>query len=138
MRDLWKADLKLAGWQAGPIPIIASPPEKTWIWSDLHFADRSALEAFDRPFADVLRMNNHLLREWRSRVRAGDTIICLGDVGHPDACRDRRLMLDIRSCPGERFLVLGNHDRDRDALREAGFTAQCTAGCCARPTRRWP
>ena len=55
LRDLWKADLRIAGWQTGPIPIITSPPERTWVWSDLHFADRSALEAFDRPFADVLR-----------------------------------------------------------------------------------
>ena len=40
-------------------------------------------------------------------------------------------MLDIRACPGDRFLVLGNHDRDREALREAGFTAQYTAALCA-------
>ena len=131
LRDLWEADLELAGWEAGPIPIVTSPPEKTWIWSDLHFADPSVLEAFGRPFADVARMNNHLVREWRYRVRAGDTIICLGDVGHPDAWRDRRLMLDIRNCPGERFLVLGNHDQDREALREAGFTTQCTLALCA-------
>ena len=39
-----------------------------------------------------------------------DTIICLGDVAHPDAWRDRRLVLDIRDCPGKRVLVLGNHD----------------------------
>ena len=83
LRDLWEADIERAGSEAGPNPIITSPPETTWIWSDLHFGDRSALEAFDRPFADVLRMNNHLLLEWRSRVRAGKTIICLGDVAHP-------------------------------------------------------
>ena len=52
LRDLWEADIELAGSEAGPIPIITSPPETTWIWSDLHFEDRSALEAFDRPFAD--------------------------------------------------------------------------------------
>ena len=55
LRDLWEADIELAGSEAGPIPIITSPPETTWIWSDLHFEDRSALEAFDRPFADSHR-----------------------------------------------------------------------------------
>ena len=57
------------------------PAGETWIWSDLHFADRSVVEACDRPFADVDRKNHHLIREWRWRVRADDTIFCLGDVG---------------------------------------------------------
>ena len=29
------------------------------------YGDRSPLEAFDRPFADVAAMNAHLLRTWR-------------------------------------------------------------------------
>ena len=85
VRDLWEIDLELAGSDQGPIPIISSPPEKTWVWSDLHFGDRSALYAFQRPFGNVDQMNRHLLREWRHRVRSDDTIICLGDVAHPDA-----------------------------------------------------
>ena len=94
VRDLLEVNLELAGKQ-GPIPIITSPPEKTWIWNDLNLADRSVLFAFGRPFGDVDRMNRHLLRQWRSRVRSDDTIICLGDVAHPDAWGDRRLVLDI-------------------------------------------
>ena len=76
-------------------------------------------------------MNRHLLREWRRRVRSDDTIICLGDVAHPDAWRDRRLVLDIRDCPGNRVLMLGNHDLNRAALREAGSTTQCSLALCA-------
>ena len=140
LRDRWRYAIEVAhyngeptpaGWEKGPIPIIRSRPERTWLWSDLHFSDRAALEAFGRPFRDVGRMNEHLVKEWQRCVRPGDTIICLGDVGHPNAWRDRRLVLDIRSCPGTRFLVLGNHDGDRDALREAGFTTQCTLALCA-------
>ena len=106
VRDLLEFDLELAGSHQGPIPIITSPPEKTWIWSDLHLADRSVLFAFDRPFHDVDRMNRDLLRQWRSRARSDNRIICLGDVAHPDAWDDRRLMLDCalhrssgRGCP---------------------------------------
>ena len=124
--DLWEADLEMDGSEEGPVHIITSLPEKTWIWSDLHFADRGVVEAFNRPFRNVDRMNRHLVREWRRRVQADDTIICLGDVGHPDAWRDRRLMLDIMDCPGERVLVLGSHDWDREALRKVGFTTQCS------------
>ena len=117
--------------QEAPIPIISSPPERTWIWSDLHLADRSVLAAWNRPFRNADEMNHHLLREWSRRVHADDTIICLGDVAHPDAWRDRRLVLDVRNCPGERVLVLGNHDHDTEGLRNAGFGTMCIAALYA-------
>ena len=122
MGDLCKADLALESpaktqtseetrlatlMQEAAIPIITSPPERTWIWSDLHLADRSVLTAWNRPLRNIEEMNHHLLREWSRRVHADDTIICLGDVAHPDAWRNRRLVLDVRNCRGERILVLG-------------------------------
>ncbi len=64
-------------------------------------------------------------------VNAGDTVICLGDVAHPDAWRDDRLVLDLAESPGERLLVLGNHDRDVPALRRAGFHKTCRTALCA-------
>ena len=70
------------------VPIVASAPERTWIWSDLHLSDPSVLLGWGRPFRSVEEMNRHLLRNWRRRVGADDTIICLGDVGHPDAWWD--------------------------------------------------
>ena len=50
--------------------------------------------------------------ETRDAAGADDTVICLGDVAHPDAWRDDRLVLDVAECPGELLLVLGNHDVD--------------------------
>ena len=61
-------------------------------------------------------MNRHLLRNWRRRVGAGDTVICLGDVAHPDAWRDDRLVLDLAECPGER----GNAYRYERGARRNG------------------
>lgn len=136
VRDLWEVELELeisdptgasqvdrlaAEMRKESIPIISSPPETTWIWSDLHLADPSMLSAWNRPFRDVDEMNRHLLREWSRRVRPDETIICLGDVAHPDAWRNRRLVLDVRNCPGKRVLVLGNHDTDTAGLQDAGF-----------------
>ena len=40
-------------------------------------------------------------------------------------------MLDIRDCPGKRVLVLGNHDLNREDLREAGFSTRCSLALCA-------
>ena len=71
-----------------------------------------SLAAWSRPFRNTDEMNHHLLREWSRQVRTGDTIICLGDVAHPDAWRNRGTVLDLRNCPGKRLLVVGNHDVD--------------------------
>ena len=113
------------------VPIVASAPERTWIWSDLHLSDPWVLLGWGRPFRSIEEMNRHLLRNWRRRVGADDTIICLGDVGHPDAWRDDGLVLDMAECPGERLLVLGNHDRDVAGLRRAGFHKTCRTALCA-------
>ena len=91
----------------------------------------SVLLGWGRPFRSVEEMNRHLLRSWRRRVGAEDTVICLGDVAHPDAWRDDRLVFDVAESPGERLLVLGNHDRDVPALRRAGFHKTCRTALCA-------
>ena len=96
--------------------LIEKAPKRTWIWSALHLADRSILLIWNRPFRSIEEMNRHLLARWSERVGAGDTINCVGDVGHPDAWRDRRLVVDVRDCPGRRLLVLGNHDGDIERL----------------------
>ena len=100
LRDLWESDLARAGWDGRdadewdqvPIPIIRSAPETTWIWSDLHLGDPSVISVFGRPFIEVGAMNAFLLGEWRDRVQAGHTIICLGDVLHEDVWRNESLM----------------------------------------------
>ena len=130
LRTWWANDLDHLTWNDGPIEIIGADPDRTWIWSDLHLSDRGALEAFDRPFRNIHAMNRELLANWRRSVRPSDTIICLGDVAHPDALADRRLMLDLRELGGERILILGNHDLDRTALAGAGFAAQHQLALC--------
>ena len=89
------------------------------------------LLGWGRPFGSVEERNRHVLGNWRRRVGAGDTVICLGDVADPDAWRDDCLVLDLAGCPGERLLVLGNHDRDVPALRRAGFHKTCRTTLCA-------
>ena len=119
--------------QGAAIPIMETPPERTWIWSDLHLADRSILLVWNRPFWSIEEMNRHLLTRWSEPVGAGDTIICLGDVGHPDAWRDRRLVVSTyATVPASGCSILGNHDVDHtEALQQAGFAELCTAALCA-------
>ena len=121
----WERELALAGSRETRVPTIARPIGRTWIWSDLHLGDRGPLEAFDRPFADVPAMNRHLLAKWRQRVQPGDTINLPGRRRPPR--RVARPAAGARSAgvgPGERVLILGNHDTDLRALAEAGFATQ--------------
>ena len=130
LRTLWSDDLARTGWAGGPIAALEPDPDRTWVWSDLHLSDRGVLEAFDRPFGTVEAMNRRLLTNWRRQVRRSDTIICLGDVAHPNTFEDRRLMLDLNECPGERIVILGNHDLDRAALADASFSTQYDLALC--------
>ena len=41
------------------------------------------------------------------------------------------MVVDMAECPGERLLVLGNHDRDVAGLRRAGFHKTCRTAVCA-------
>ena len=40
-------------------------------------------------------------------------------------------MLDLGNCPGERVLVLGNHDHDTEGLHNAGFETMHVAAMYA-------
>ena len=129
--------LETYGWNPGSLQRISSPPEKSWIWSDLHLSNWIALQRFRSPFRrhDVVslkEMNDFLLKQWRDHVAANETIIFLGDVvSHRDTLADEALVEEIRSCPGQRVLVIGNHDLDNlEALRNAGFEKQYWGAVC--------
>ena len=113
---------------AASVPVVRTDPERTWLRSDPHLGDRVALGASRRPFRDVAHMDRELLARWRAAVPAGGILLWLGDVAHPDAWQDPRFERDLRACPGERLLVLGNHDLELHAeLAAAGFERQYAA-----------
>ena len=66
------------------IPVLEVDPERTWVWSDLHLDDDSVILTGQRPYRSRAAMNRALLAAWRATVKGQDTIICLGDVAHPD------------------------------------------------------
>ena len=114
------------------VPVINTPPQHTWIWSDLHLGDSHAAAIWNRPFLSVKRMNAYLLGKWERVVKPEDTIICLGDVAVTAVWRNGTVIDRLRRCPGERWLVLGNHDAHHTReLREAGFDAVCAAAVYA-------
>ena len=99
-----------------PIPVLQLDPAWTWLWSDLHLGDPAVLAG--RPFESVAEMTGTLLDNWRRCIGLGDTIVCLGDVGHADAWADPELEAALAACPGQRLLVIGRQPR-RQLLRGA-------------------
>ena len=124
VRDLWEAELELESpattqtseetrletlMQNAPIPIINSPPERTWIWSDLHLGDMASITAFDRSFRTPQEMDQAMMDAWYELVDVDDTIICLGDVSVDGSILAHHQEW-WREAPGATWLVLGNHD----------------------------
>ena len=85
------------------VPIVASAPERTWLWSDLHLSDASVLPGWGRPFRSVEEKNRHLLRNWRRRVVADEYRVYSDDgTTSPAGCASRHRLRRPRegSCAG--------------------------------------
>ena len=95
---------------AGP-GLCEAPDATTWIWSDLHLGHKVSLGVFFRPFGTVRWADRAMMDAWYELVGAGDTIICLGDVG-VDGSVQAHHQEWWQEAPGAKWLVLGNHDVD--------------------------
>jgi calcineurin-like phosphoesterase family protein len=83
--------------------------QNDWIFTDPHFNHHRLVEWGDRPegFESLIDAN------WKRRVGTDDTVYCLGDVcfkGQAEAHAQY-----IQSNPGYKVLILGNHDKQKEA-----------------------
>lgn len=74
--------------------------------ADTHFNHKNIIRFCNRPFQDVIEMNEVLIERWNKTVRNEDTIYHLGDVGfgYINHILDR--------LNGNKILILGSHDKD--------------------------
>ncbi|MDT8357010.1 MAG: metallophosphoesterase family protein [Methanomicrobiaceae archaeon] len=80
--------------------------ERIYLISDLHL-DHSAIIGYcRRPFSDVERMNETLIRNWNGIVRREDTVFHLGDFAFGRNPRNFKGRLQ-----GRKRFIRGNHDR---------------------------
>lgn len=86
---------------------------KKFYISDTHFSHKNIIQSCKRPFADIDEMDEHMIAEWNSVVAQHDILYHLGDFafGLNDSDRVRNIFSRLH---GRKFLVLGNHDVDRD------------------------
>ncbi|WP_026485700.1 metallophosphoesterase [Caldanaerobius polysaccharolyticus] len=91
-----------------------------WFISDLHFGHGDIIKYEDRPFKDVLEMDEALVDNWNSVVSKEDEVFVLGDFSFYDEEKTAEI---VHKLNGYKFLIMGNHDlsRGRDWFLEVGF-----------------
>jgi calcineurin-like phosphoesterase family protein len=78
-----------------------------WFTSDTHFGHANIIQYTGRPFEDVTKMNDALIKNWNDRVAPDDEVWHLGDFAFMKLTELRVL---LRRLNGRVNVVLGNHD----------------------------
>lgn len=90
-----------------------------WLISDTHFGHRNIVQYQQRPATHDVIMLSH----WIDRVGEKDHILHLGDVALGQNGNRKKWIKVLSRLPGKKFLILGNHDKERKSVYEAaGFT----------------
>lgn len=90
----------------------------TWIISDTHFRHKNIIKYANRP----MNHDNLMMKNWKELVKPTDPILHLGDV-HVWYGPDKEVAAAaVASLPGDKFLILGNHDEDAVWHIKHGFS----------------
>lgn len=84
-------------------------PKQLWFTSDTHFFHKRIL-TFDIPtrqYSSVEEMNEDLIRRWNEKVKAGDTVVVVGDFSFGSV--DNTVAV-LKMLNGQKLLAEGNHD----------------------------
>jgi calcineurin-like phosphoesterase family protein len=79
--------------------------------ADTHFGHEAILGLCNRPFNSIREMDDYLVDAWNSVVRSTDFVYHLGDFSFGSYAHARQIFHRLN---GNKFLILGNHDVDRD------------------------
>ena len=96
-------------------------PRDVWVWSDIHFGHKNIIKytAPFRPFDSWEQMNDALIANYKAVVKPDDIVIFGGDIGFMSV---NAINAILRSLPGYKIQIVGNHDMDRSGtLMELDF-----------------
>lgn len=105
--------------------------------SDTHFDHGNIIKYVNRPFRSVAEMNQTMFKNWARTVGWEDEVYHLGDVA---LGRGRDSVASavsvLKTLPGRKYLVPGNHDKHLDILEEAFEILPCIAEIGVQPFRK--
>lgn len=82
--------------------------------SDLHIGHKNILRFDNRPFWSVDDQNEEIIKRWNAAVTNNDEVYVLGDFAWQN---DMGLEV-VKQLKGKKYLILGNHDRLNQLLRQ--------------------
>lgn len=91
---------------------------KHFITADWHCGHSNILKFCDRPFRDLEHMHEVLINNFNSTVPHDGITYFVGDHG---MCDFQLLSSIILQLNGTKILILGNHDKNMNAMYRAGF-----------------
>ena len=89
-----------------------------WVCSDHHAFHHNILLYEKRPFRDVDHMNYEMIRRHNEVVKPDDIVYHLGDFCFGGKSKIRWFLEQLN---GRFTLVLGNHDKGKQAMLDCGF-----------------
>ena len=87
---------------------VCHPRRGVFFCADLHLMHESV--ATKRGFPDSISHDNHVIDTWRRHVHPEATVWVLGDLTLEAVGKTEAALRTMRSLPGAKHLVLGNHD----------------------------
>lgn len=84
---------------------------KIWFTSDWHLDNAAIIEYCDRPFDNAKKMNHAILSRYKKTVSSEDIVYFLGDLSFRGPDNLNWYINTFKKLPGQKHLVLGNHDR---------------------------
>lgn len=82
----------------------------TFFVSDTHFNHTNIIKYSNRPFRDIEEMNAQMIKNYCAVVKPEDTVYHLGDFSFGGKEKIVKSLGVWGSLPGEKHLLLGNHD----------------------------
>ena len=92
---------------------------KRWFISDLHLNHANIIKYCNRPFSCVDEMNAEIIARWNKLINSKDTVYVVGDVFLGRADKAQHL---VQSLNGNKILIKGNHDKNKDTMIWSGFS----------------
>lgn len=86
---------------------------RTWYVSDTHFCHKRIIELSQRPFSDVVEMDEAMIANWNAVVAPGDTVRHGGDFATFGRGKDM-IRAIFHRLNGEKHLIIGNHDEENE------------------------
>lgn len=97
------------------LKISFSSSDNIFFTSDLHFRHGNIIKFVNRPFDSIQTMNTELIENWNNIVPNTGVVFILGDFCFGNKSDWRKF---LRQLNGYKYLILGNHDRDKDIPKE--------------------